>query len=183
MSIMVGERARCVIPKSTPVKYKEFTSPSAKTKTCTACFTNIKEKYKVPKDHTLHLFEGGEKTDQCKVVERYLQTSFTERDFAVICRSCHKSASSAINTQEAKIKQLKTGREEVVPRYARRQIKRGIPSDSEGETQVGQKKKFLNFPGAEIYEIHDKVLHVGLGLNVSDVHHLPPVPSTEQIEK
>ena len=78
-------RCDCVIPKSTSVKYKEFTSPSAKTKTCTACFTNIKEKYKVPKDHTLHLFKGGEKTDQCKVVERYLQTSFTEHNFAVIC--------------------------------------------------------------------------------------------------
>ena len=150
ISAMVDEGSRCVTPKSTPVKYKEFITPLAKTKTCAACFTNVKEKYKVRKDHTLHLFKGREKTDQCKVVEKYLQTSFKERDFAVICRSCHKSASSAINTQEAKIWQLKTGREEVVPQCVRRQMKRGVPSDSEEETQVGQRKKqSLNFPEAE----------------------------------
>ena len=62
-------------------------------------------------------------------------------------------------------------------------LKEAYPRILEEKLRWAKRKKFLNFPGDEIYEIHDLVLHVGLGLNVSDVHHLSPVPSTEQTEK
>ena len=76
------------------------------------------------------------KTEHCEVVEKYLETTFSEEtDFHVICKPCHRGAKSAIELKKKKQDVLKKGRTEVTPKYLTMQTKRGVPSDVQVENR------------------------------------------------
>ena len=127
----------------TPQKCREVISPSASKKFCTVCSENLEIKYKSPKDNTYNLWKNGIKTDYCTSVEQYLHTSFSmDTDFRIVCKACYRAITNANESQAKRRLQLETTRKEVLPQHLRKQVKRGIPSDTEEiETARPTKKK------------------------------------------
>ena len=123
---------------NTPVKSRAFIPESSSRLFCAVCFENLPNKYKTPKDNSLLLWKQDERTDACKIIEKYLETQFSkDTDFHVVCKPCHRAAKNAIRTLQKKKDALATGQKEIVPHHLCTEIKRGLPSDVKQPTTEG----------------------------------------------
>ena len=97
---------------------------------CIVCVKNIIEAYKNPTDCTIRLFKGDEKTSYCKGVEDYLSITISrEKDFNVICKSCHRSICLALKIIQQRKESLLKGRKAVGDKILHNRSKRELPTD------------------------------------------------------
>lgn len=122
----------------TPVKVtRTFTSDSCKW-FCAICAEDIQLKYKNPKDLTINLWRNASKIDHCKVVEDFLDKSFSHgSDFRVVCKSCFRAAQNFRKARDQKVLQLESTRKEIVPLHLSKRIKRGVPSEIQAADMQG----------------------------------------------